>query len=435
MPEMPIWLEFSMQFIHRALTISVIAISCSAYAASSAAQSTLTLSEAVRATLQQNPQLAGYTFKVNALAGEKQTAALRPEYRISTDLENVSGSGEFSGTEASELTISLSSAIELGGQRDARMNVVTARQQQLQSAQRVLTLDVITAVTHQFIQLLTAQEQLALQEESHELIQQTLNSLTRQVQAGGMADSELLRGNAALARSKLALQHARQIVSSERVKLSAYWADSSPDFMAVKADLYAVPTAMPLPMLLEKLSNNPDLEQLTNEVDVRIAEVQQARSERHSSLEWSAGIRRLQTSEDSAVVLGLSMPLGTGRRASGAITTAHANQQSAEFERDSARVQLEAQLISMYEAHRQAVDEVNVLREQVLPSLKKAMRSTASAFDQGRYSYLELNLAQIQLLDAQQALIEAAARMQETRIELERIIGSALNEQNIEVMP
>jgi len=422
-----------MQFFHRALTLSVIAITCGAYAAPSAAQSTLTLSEAVRATLQQNPQLAGYTIKVSALAGEKQTAALRPEYRVGTDLENVAGSGEFSGTKASELTISLSSAIELGGQRDARINVVTARQQQLQSSQRVLTLDVITAVTRQFIQLLRSQEQLALQEESHQLIQQTLNSLTRQVQAGGTADSELLRGNAALARSNIALQQARQIVSSERVKLSAYWADSSPDFTAVTADLYAVPTAMPLPTLLEKLSDNPDLEQLTKEVDVRIAEVQQARSERRPSLEWSAGVRRLQATDDSAVVLGLSMPLGTGSRAGGAITTANANQQSAELERDSARVQLEAQLISAYEAHRQAIDEVNVLRDQVLPSLKKAMRSTANAFDQGRYSYMELNLAQGQLLDAQQALVEAAARMQETRIELERMIGSALNEQNVEV--
>ncbi len=424
-----------MQFIHRVLTVSVIAITCSAYAASSAAQSTLTLSEAVRATLQQNPQLAGYTFKVNALAGEKEIAALRPEYRVSTDLENVAGSGEFSGTDTGELTISLSSAIELGGQRDARLSVMTARQQQLQSAQRVLTLDVITAVTHQFIQLLTAQEQLVLQEESHQLIQQTLNSLTRQVQAGGTADSELLRGNAALARSTIALQQARQIVSSERVKLSAYWADSSPDFTAVKADLYAVPTAMPLPVLLEKLSDNPDWEQLSNEVNVRIAEVQQARSEQRPSLEWSAGVRRFQATEDSAVVLGLSMPLGTGSRASGAITTANANQQSAELERDSARVQLEAQLIAAYEAHRQAIDEVNVLRDQVLPSLKKAMRSTADAFDRGRYSYLELNLAQSQLLDAQQALVEAAARMQETRIELERMIGSPLNEQNFEVNP
>jgi cobalt-zinc-cadmium efflux system outer membrane protein len=424
-----------MQNFHRTMAISAIVISCSLFAEAATTKSTLTLSETVRATLQKNPQLAGYTFKVNALAGEKHTASLRPEYRISTDLENVAGSGEFSGTEASELSISLSSAIELGGQRDARMNVVTARQQQLQSSQRVLTLDVITAVTHQFIQLLTAQEQLALQEESHQLIQQTLNSLTRQVQAGGMADSELLRGNAALARSKIALQKARQIVTSERVKLSAYWADSSPDFTVVKSDLYAVPAAMPLPSLLKKLSSNPDLEQLTKEVDVRIAEVQQARSERRSSLEWSAGIRRLQASKDSAVVLGLSMPLGTVSRASGAIITANANQQSAEIERDNARIQLETQLISVYESHRQAVDEVDVLRDQVLPSLKKAMRSTASAFDQGRYSYMELNLAQTQLLDAQQALVEAAALMQETRIELERMIGAELNEKNFEVTP
>ena len=422
-----------MQFIHRALTVSVVAITCSVYAASSTAQLSLTLSDAVRATLQKNPQLAGYTFKVNALAGEKQTASLRPEYRVSTDLENVAGSGEFSGAETAELTISLSSVIELGGQRDARVNVVTARQQQLQSTQRLLTLNVITAVTHQFIQLLAAQEQLALQEESHQLIQQTLSSLTRQVQAGGTADSELLRGNAALARSNIALQQARQIVSSERVKLSAYWADSSPDFTMVKADLYAVPMAMPLPTLLDKLSANPDLVQLAKEVDVRIAEAQHARSERRPSLEWNVGVRRLQATEDSALVLGLSMPLGAGSRASGAITTANANQQSAELERDSARVQLEAQLISAYEAHRQAIDEVNVLRDQVLPSLKKAMRSTASAFDQGRYSYMELNLAQSQLLDAQQALVEAASRMQETRIELERMIGSALNEQNVEV--
>ena len=129
------------------------------------------------------------------------------------------------------------------------------------------------------------------------------------------------------------------------------------------------------------------------------------------------------------------MPLGSSGRARGAIATATANQQQAEWDKDATRIQLEAQLIATYETHQLAVDEVNVLRDQVIPSLKKVMRSTADAFDRGRYSYLELNLAQNQLLNAQQALVEAAARMQETRIELERMIGSTLNEQNIETTP
>lgn len=423
-----------MQLFHRAMAISAIAVSCSAFSVA-AAESTLSLGEAVRATLQHNPQLAGYTFKANALAGEKQTAALRPELRVNTDLENVAGSGGFSGTKASELTISLSSAIELGGQRDARMDLVTARQQQLASSQRVLTLDVVTAVTQQFIRLLVAQDELVLQQESHQLLQQTLTSLTRQVQAGGTAETELLRGNAALTRASLALQQARQRVNTERIRLSAFWADTSPDFTAVKGDLYGVPFSVTLPTLLEKLSNNPDLAFLSAEIDVRSAQVRQAQSERRANLEWNAGVRRLQESEDSALVVGLSMPLGTSGRARGAIATATASQQQAEWEKDATRIQLEAVLITAYETHQQAVDEVEALRDQVIPSLKKAMSSTAKAFDQGRYSYLELNLAQTQLLDAQQALVEAAARMQETRIELERLIGSALNEQNLEVNP
>lgn len=423
-----------MQLFHRAMAISAIAVSCSAFSVA-AAESTLSLGEAVRATLQHNPQLAGYTFKANALAGEKQTAALRPELRVNTDLENVAGSGAFSGTKASELTISLSSAIELGGQRDARMDLVTARQQQLASSQRVLTLDVVTAVTQQFIRLLVAQDELVLQQESHQLLQQTLTSLTRQVQAGGTAETELLRGNAALTRASLALQQARQRVNTERIRLSAFWADTSPDFMAVKGDLYGVPSAVTLPTLLEKLSNNPDLAFLSAEIDVRSAQVRQAQSERRANLEWNAGVRRLQESEDSALVVGLSMPLGTSGRARGAIATATASQQQAEWEKDATRIQLESVLITAYETHQQAVAEVEALRDQVIPSLKKAMSSTAKAFDQGRYSYLELNLAQNQLLDAQQALVEAAARMQETRIELERLIGSALNEQNLEVNP
>lgn len=424
-----------MQLFHRAMAISAIALSCSSFALTAVAESTLTLGEAVRATLQYNPQLAGYTFKLNALAGEKQTAALRPELRVNTDLENVAGSGELSGTKASELTISLSSAIELGGQRDARVNLVTARQQQLASSQRVLTLDVVTAVTQQFIRLLVAQEELTLQEESHQLLQQTLTSLTRQVQAGGTAESELLRGNAALTRATQALRQARQRVSTERIRLSAFWADTSPDFTAAKADLYGVPSTTTLPALLEKLSNNPDLAFLSAEIDVRSAEVRRAQSERRPALEWNAGVRRLQESDDSAVVFGLSMPLGSSGRARGAIATATANQQQAEWDKDATRIQLEAQLIAVYETHQIAVDEVNVLRDQVIPSLKKVMRSTADAFDRGRYSYLELNLAQNQLLNAQQALVEAAARMQETRIELERMIGSTLNEQNIEATP
>src|SRR5690606_16248622 len=110
----------------------------------------------------------------------------------------------------------------------------------------------------------------------------------------------------------------------ERLLLSAQWADPTPDFQTVQGDLYAIPPSVSLSDLQSRLANNPDLLLLTSEIDVRSAELREARSNRRGDVEWSAGVRRLQDSGDSAAVVGVSVPLGSSRRASGALATATA---------------------------------------------------------------------------------------------------------------
>lgn len=387
----------------------------------------LTLQDAIKATLQHNPQLAGYQFREKALRGERQTAALKPQFRAATQFENVAGSGIYKGVDAGELTLSLSSVIELGGQRDARLGLITARQQQLESTQRVLTLDVLSQVTRQFIAVAAAQEQLVLLQKARDLAQQTVATLNKQVQAGRTPEAELLRAKAAIARAGIDVQKAEQLLKNERVKLSIFWADVTPDFTQVKADLFVLPEPAPLPVLLTRLENNPDLMLLGNEVQLRAAELRHAQAERKPNLEWNAGIRRLQASEDSALVVGVSMPLGSGGRASGAIATATANQAGAEQQRDYTRLQLEAQLLSLHDAYQQALTEVNALRSDVIPQLRQAIHATGEAFQRGRYSYLELNLAQRELLTEQLSLIDAVTRAHNLSTELERLTAAPLS--------
>lgn len=426
-----------MRPIFRALVMATIAsssISVSVWADSStfSLNDAITLNDAIKATLQHNPQLMGYEFRAKALAGEQKTASLKPQLRLASQFENIAGSGDFKGVDAGELTLSLSSVIELGGQRDARIGLVTARQQQLESTQRLLTLDLLTQVTQQFIALVAAQEQLKFLQQTQQLAQENINSLNRQVQAGRTPEAELLRAKAALARATIDVQKTRQQLSSERIKLSAYWAGSPSSlgqqtFSQVDADLFSLPPLVPLTTLVNQLDMNPDLAVLGDEVHLRAAELRQAQAERKANVEWSAGVRRLQVSDDSALVVGMSMPLGTSGRASGAITTASANQAGAEQERSTTRIKLHAQLISLHGAYAQSLAEVNSLRSDVLPFLAQAMRATAEGFQQGRYSYLELNLAQRELLDAQLALIDSAARAHELSTDIERLIGAALN--------
>lgn len=414
-----------MNTFYKVMALSAIAF-CSF---STQAENSLRLQDAIRFTLQNNPQLTSYEFRVKALQGEQQTAELKPQLRAAAHVENIAGTGEFNGVDAGEFTLSLSSVIELGDQRAARTGLVTARQQQLESNQRVLTLDLLTQATQQFIALAAAQEKLTLLQQSQQLAQENANALNKQVQAGHKPEAELLRAKASVARANIATQKMRQAVNGERIKLNAFWVSSTstitaPTFTQVEANLLMLPPLAPLPSLIEKLEMNPDLAVMSDEIQLRAAELRKAQAERDTNLEWNAGVRRLQISNDSALVFGLSMPLGSVNRASGAIATAHANQSEAEQERNAARIKLHAQLISLHGDYQQALVEVNTLQTAVLPALKQAIRATADAFNQGRYSYLELNLAQSELLDAQLALIDAATHAHLVNSEIERLTGA-----------
>ena len=402
-----------------ALPLLVSALACPAFAEG------ITLQDALSASLQHNPQLTSYKFRRAALAGEQTTAALRPEVRLHSELENVAGSGDFSGVDDAELTLSFASFIELGDQRDARLSVVTTRQQQLAMQQRVAVVDLVAAVNYRFIALIAAQEQLQLQEQAQQLAQSLVTSLSKRVQAGRAPQEELLRARAAQARAALDVGRARQQVQLEALKLSAYWADSTPDFTRAEGDLFALTNATPLADWQARLAQNPDLLLLANETRLRAAELRKAEAEGQLTLGWSAGVRQLQATDDTALVAGISIPLASGKRASGAINKARAEQDAAAFAADSAKIQLEARFNQIYSAHQQALTELDSLRDQILPLLQDANRATAAAFDQGRYSSLELALAQRELLEARAALIDAALRAHETRIELERMTASA----------
>ena len=403
--------------------LSALVLITSATVACASAQE-INLQQALSLSLQQNPQLAAYQFRRAALAGEQTTAGLRPETRIQLEAENLAGSGDYKGADAAELTLSFASIIELGGQRDSRLGVTTARQQQLASEQRVAVLDLVAAVNYRFIALLAAQEQVRLEDEAQQLAQGLVDSLVKRVQAGSTPQAELMRARAAHARTGIALEKARQQAHEEALQLSAYWADPTPDFNRARGDLFALTNTETLASWQTRLAQNPDLALLGDETRLRAAELRKAETEGKLALGWNAGVRQMQESNDTALVLGLNVPLASGKRANGAIATARAEQDAARFAEDTAKSRLQIRLNQTFVAHQQAWNEVNSLRERILPLMRDASRATANAFEQGRYSSLELAMAQRELLDTRAELISAALRAHETRIELERLTAS-----------
>ena len=100
--------------------------------------------------------------------------------RVGFEAENVGGTGDFSGAGGAELTIALSSVIEMGNKRVARQGVVSHSRSVLDASRQVESLALLGEVTRRYVDVLAAQEQVTLAAEAAQLA----NELTHCEKAG-----------------------------------------------------------------------------------------------------------------------------------------------------------------------------------------------------------------------------------------------------------
>lgn len=388
-----------------------------------AADQDLSLFDAVRLTLENNPQFRSYQLRSEALTGDLQTARLKPALRASAEVENVFGTGDLNWFQGTELTLALAQVIELNDKRGLRSNVVSQRQKLLQARQRILELELLSETTTRYIELAATEEMRNLLARSSELAQQLLTDVEERVAAGRAPDAERSRAAAALAKARLAEQSASFSRAAASLQLTSLWGSLEGGVIATQAELMQVQQLADVDDLLLRLEANPAIEVFASETRLREAELRAARSMRTADIEVGAGIRHLAELNDTALMFRVDMPLENRRRARGAITAAQANLLRVDSEREAALLRMRAQLLVLDQQRRSAVNEYTVLQTSVLPQLQEALDATRVAFESGRYSYLELSAAQKELLDTELSLIEAATRTHLLRVEVERLSG------------
>ena len=386
----------------------------------------LTLREAIESTLESNPGLATFAFELRAQEARISQAGLRPAPTVNAEFENILGTGELSGFDAAEATFSIAQVVELGDKRNLRISAAEFGREAINIEQAAAQLDVLAEVTRRFIHVASDQEQLALTRITTGLMQTTVEGVTRRVQAGKSPDLELIRASAALTRAQIDQRHAEHELASSRAKLAAMWGDTEAKFGAVNADLYQISAPIAFEALVDRLQNNPDFLRFVSEARLRDAEIRLAESRRRPDVEFSAGVRHLQSTSDQAFVVGVTVPLGSSRQAAPGIAEAQAHRDRIDADQKTAFIIARAQIFELYQELQHAIDETRILQQEVLPQMEKARQQTEYAYERGRYSYLELVEGQRAYLDTQRALIESAASAQTLQAEIERLTGEPL---------
>lgn len=388
----------------------------------------LTLGEVHAQALQHHPDLSANAEEIRAREAEALQAGLRPNPVLSLESENLFGSGDFSGTDAAETTLSLSQPIELGNKRSLRRELAEAETALAGSDYIQTKADVLAKTTENFFTVLAAQERLRLADEMAAIAAQVLATVEERIASGKAPATERLRANIQRRELEVARDRARRQLSAARSALAASMGLDTDAFGPVAGDLSPLPALPGLAELESAFANSPSVSRWAAEAERHRRAVALARAERIPDLEVGLGVRHLRESDDTALVLGVSMPLAVFNRNQGGIAAAKSRQTQAHAQERSALLQARAALVGAWQVLAAACDEADALANEVLPDARKTLEAIEYGYRAGKFGILDMLDAQRTLIEMQGRHLDALAACHRAAVELNRLLGPGLPE-------
>jgi len=380
------------------------------------------LNEAVARTLARNPKLVAFGHQFQAQDGRVLQAGLAPNPELSLTVENVLGTGEFTGIDGAETTLSIAWVLE-HGVRQRRIETARAGISLLDVEADIMRLDAAAETARLFLSCLSNQAQMINAGEAVRLAQETVGAVNKRVQAGKSPQAELARARAELARLKLNQEDFEHELLSASRRLAAQWGETEPGLKRVNGEILSLPITDSFETLKTRIDRNPDIARFQSKQRVDEAELRLAEAQRRQNWRVSVGVRRHEITDDEALLANLTVPLMLRNRNQGRIAEAQANLAQTNADAIAARIRNETLLFVIFQELQHSLHRAKTFHDDVIPQLELALADTRNAYELGRYSYFEWHTVQKDLLEARRALVEASVDAHKNTIEIERLTG------------
>jgi cobalt-zinc-cadmium efflux system outer membrane protein len=386
----------------------------------------ITLQKAIAKALVGNPELDVFSLEQRAREARALQSGFFPNPQVQVTVEDAAGSGKFSGFSQSQTTIQLSQLVELGGKRSARLRSSNLSGRLAAWDYETKRMDVLTQVSKAYIEVLKAQQQVRLEEDRVSLGEKFLSAVAERVKAGKVAALEKVKAEVTLSSMQVQLEKARRELNVARRNLSATWGSTEPLFESALGDLFSISPVPSLKQLQVHLANNPDLERWTTELEQRQAVLDRELSKRIPDLKLSGGFRRIEETDDSALVFGVSIPLQLFNRNQGRIAEARHRLAKAGAEKRAKEIKVTTIFLAAYNQVDFTHSQVIAIQTKILPGAQQAFDGINEGYRFGKFGYLDVLDSQKTLFAAKGQYLEALADYHKAVADVERLTGNPL---------
>ncbi len=386
----------------------------------------LTLRDALKLTLVHNPELKAYSYGIRAAEARHFQAGLRPNPDLSIDIEDIGGSGDMKGFDSAETTIQLSQLFDFAGTYKKSQRVAHFDTKLAESDYQMKRLDLSVSVTKSFVELLFLQEKLVLSENLIDVSKAVIDSVNKRVEAGRDTPLDLLKAKVRLEKAMLHHHEIEQQINSLRIQLASYWSGKTPVFSTAAGRLDRIVAVPGIAQLQAQLQNSPEILQWAFEIQKRDAQLQVAKAESKPGITISGGVKHFNFDDDTAFVVGLSIPLPVTDRNQGGRLEAMHHLNMAKQQEEALMQSTWSRLQQLHNQLQTAYRQATVLKNEILAASEKIFNASKVSYEEGKIGYLELLDAQRNYFASKDEYIDVLAKYHLCKTELERLVGHSL---------
>ncbi len=384
----------------------------------------ITIDNALQWMLAENQQLKAQQHAVLATDAEGQQFAVRPNPELALEVEEFGGSGDYSGSDAMQATVSLSQVVELGGKRARRQQLAEQQRRVAEQQLAVTRSDLISETKERFTAVLVAKKQLKLAQNQLDQAAAVLSIVNEAVAAGKKAPIEALRFKSLATQAQIRYQTALTVLENSRVVLASSWNGKADDFGEVIGNLRVMPKLPKWDEIEQQLDRSPLLTLRQQQHQLAQAELALQKANRVNNLTVELGLKNDRSNDDTALLAGLSMPLSLFDRNKSGVAAASLRASQAQAQGNALRQQQRQQVMTTYRSATLIRQEIEALTSDLIPTEQIIFEAISYGYTQGKFGVIEVLDAQGRLFDSEDRYIEALTRYHQQFSELGRLLGN-----------
>ncbi len=368
------------------------------------------------------PSVAAATAGVDAATAARRVAGLRPNPELQAQVENIGGTGVYKGLRSSETTVGVSLPLELGGKRPARVALATARLTRAQVQSEIARADLRLRITQLYIEAAAAERRAEVLSEQAAIANNAFRVSSERVKAGDVGPIEQQRADVLRINAQVAAESAARQAQAARANLetllSAPVTGPLDRAWFERIDGYGPPRPIEVEGTLALAAAEADVR--TADAQVRVA-----RSLRVPDLTVSTFARRLEATNDTAAVVGISIPIPFFNNGSAFVAQSRSEQTQAIALRNLAVIDTRQQIASAQTEVANAAATARAAGGPGLAAAQEAARIARIGWTQGKFDQIALLDAERTLSQTRQTYVDALAAYHDAQARLDRLTTPA----------